>query len=187
MAVFLSPWCIINPAHIQLSVKHLKWVTSVSLSTLKATASLGVCCTFLKTKSYQQYHELLLTSLTSRRRLVFSVCGTIHHHVQQGSQLGTVSKHVTLPVMSYVCILSHTCFEKIESAEDVNVQSSIVHVCRSQLTTAQHLTLTTSSLSYIQNLLEDMNTSSTLKLSLLVMMTPLMKLKNTGLSVVGLH
>ena len=70
---------------------------------------------------------------------MFSVCGTIRHHVQQGS----VSKHVILPVMSYVCILSHACFEKIESAEDVNVQSSIVHVSRSQLTTAEHLTLTT--------------------------------------------
>ena len=45
--------------------------------------------------------ELLLTWLTSQRRLVFSACGILHH-LQQCSQSGTVRKHM------YFFLLCHT-------------------------------------------------------------------------------
>ena len=65
--------------------------------------------------------------------------------------------HTFFPVTSYVCTLLHMCFENIESAEELNLQNSVMSTDHSKvnLITAEHLTLTTVSLSYIQNLLDN--------------------------------
>ena len=62
--------------------------------------------------------------------------------------------HTFFPVTLYVCTLSHGCFADIESAEDSSVVQSVmgIHSACVNLTTAQHLTLNSSSLSYIETL-----------------------------------
>lgn len=71
-------------------------------------------------------------------------------------------EHAFLPLTSYVCTLSHGCFENMEKAQAVGVQSRIMPAVpvRMNLATAQHLTLTPSSLLCIQNLLESSASSA---------------------------
>lgn len=74
--MFLGPWCTINPAHTQLSVKHLKWATSVSLSTLKASGRLGECCSFHVIWKNQEFSAVLWTSvnLTDKPNKIGALC-----------------------------------------------------------------------------------------------------------------
>lgn len=71
--------------------------------------------------------------------------------------------HTFFPVTLYVCTLSHGCFADIESYDDSSAIQSVmgIHCANVNLATAQHLTLTSGSLSYIQSLVGESSVSLT--------------------------
>ena len=115
-----------------------------------------------KTKSSQQYRGTTV-HLTDKAKKIGVLCWLSPSG--KFSMVLCEEAHQFIPVTSYVCTLSHGCFEKIESAEDVNVQSSIMNQDphKLNLATAQHLILTASALSIIKNLLDTSDTDNTLK------------------------
>ena len=194
--MFLGPWCTINPAHTQLSVKHLKWATSVSLSTLKASGRLGECCSFHVIWKNQEFSAVLWTSvnLTDKPNKIGALClwdtssspperFSIGHCEEAQSSCYVISTHPFTWVLwedreHWRC----QCAEQY--CECRSHQSQPYH------STASHsyykfITILRTSRTYWRTWIHPLLYSQ-LKLSQLVMMTPLLKVKNTGLTMVGL-
>ena len=117
-----------------------------------------------KTKSAQQYRSTTV-SLTDKPKKIGVLCSW-YSWLSPSAKFSMVQceeTHEFIPVTSYVCTLSHGCFEKIEIAKDVNVQSSIMNQDHKKLNlaTAQNLTLTPSAVSVIQTLLSSLDTDDT--------------------------
>ena len=69
--------------------------------------------------------------------------------------------HTFFPVTLYVCTLSHGCFADIECTKDSIAIHSVmgIHCANVNLATAKHLTLTSSSLSFIESVVGESSAS----------------------------
>ena len=110
-----------------------------------------------KTKASQQYHGTTV-SIPDQHNKIGVLCSwyTLSSPPAKFSAVNSNETHAFYPVNLYICTLSHGCFETIECAKEVHVISVLsTDPSDVDLLTAQHITPTSLSLSYIQNLLGD--------------------------------
>ena len=115
-----------------------------------------------RTKSAQQYCGTTAT-LTDKTKKIGVLCAWYTLSSPTKFTMAHCDEaHAFVPITSYICTLSHGCFEKIESA---NINNSIMSTDPTEvnLATAQHLTLSSNSLSYIRNLLDTADASPALQ------------------------